>query len=83
MPVVIPDEVLREAGLSERDAVVEIACRLFDAGRLALWPAAKLAGLSRSEFEQALGARKIPIYRPTVQDLTDDLAALEQLRGQK
>jgi predicted HTH domain antitoxin len=81
MPVVISDETLKEAGLSEREAVVEIACRLFDAGRLALWPAAKLAGLSRTEFEHELGARKIAVYRPTVEDLVDDLAALEQLRG--
>ena len=50
MPVVISDETLRQAGLTEREAVVEIACRLFDAGKLALWPAAKLAGMSRVEF---------------------------------
>ena len=79
MPVVIPDETLKQAGLSEREALVEIACRLFDAGKLALWPAAKLAGLSRSEFEGELMDRKIPVYRPTEQDLADDLAALDRL----
>ncbi len=83
MPVVISDETLREAGLSEREAAVEIACRLFDAAKLALWPAAKLAGLSRSEFEQELVARKIPVYRPSLQDLTDDLAALGGLRDRE
>ncbi len=81
MPVIIPDETLRQAGLTEREAVVEIACRLFDAGKLALWPAAKLAGLSRVEFEGELMERKIPVYRPTLQDLADDLAALDRLRG--
>jgi predicted HTH domain antitoxin len=80
MPVVIPDETLREAGLTEREAVVEIACRLYDAGKLALWPAAKLAGLSRAEFEGELMGRKIPVYRPTERDLADDLATLERLR---
>ena len=35
MPVVISDETLKQAGLTEREAVVEIACRLFDAGKLA------------------------------------------------
>jgi predicted HTH domain antitoxin len=79
MPVVIPDETLRQAGLSEREALVEIACRLYDAGKLALWPAAKLAGLSRSEFEVELLGRKIPVYRPTEQDVADDLAALDRL----
>jgi predicted HTH domain antitoxin len=79
MPVVIPDETLREAGLTEREAVVEIACRLFDAGKLALWPAAKLAGLSRSEFERELGQRKIAVYRPTVEELREDLETLDRL----
>ena len=79
MPVIIPDEVLREAGLSEREALIEIACRLFDAGKLHLWPAAKLAGLSRVEFEGELIQRKIPIYRPTLEDVLEDLATLKRL----
>ena len=79
MPVVIPDETLKAAGLTERDALVEIACLLYDAGKLALWPAAKLAGLTRSKFEEELMSRRIPVYRPTVQDLADDLSTLERL----
>jgi predicted HTH domain antitoxin len=79
MPVVIPDETLEAAGLTEREAVVEIACHLFDAGKLALWPAAKLAGMSRGEFEAELGRRKIAVYRPTVEDFANDLAALKRL----
>ncbi len=79
MPVVIPDETLRQAGLTEPEAIVEIACLLFDAGKLALWPAAKLAGMSRVEFECELGRRKIAIYRPTAEDLAHDLAALDRL----
>ena len=82
MPVVIPDEVLREAGLSEREALIEIACRLFDIGKLHLWPAAQLAGLTRTEMEGELIKRNIPIYRPTLQDLEDDLATLRHLRGE-
>lgn len=79
MPVVIPDETLEAAGLTEREAAIEIACHLFDTGKLALWPAAKLAGLSRSAFEGELGRRGIAVYRPTAQDLADDLAALDRL----
>ena len=37
----IPDHVLRQAGLTERDALVEFACRLFDAGKITLWSAAR------------------------------------------
>jgi len=79
MPVTIPDDVLRQAGLTERDALIEIACRLFDAGKLSLPAAAKLAGLSRADLEIELSQRSIPAYRPTVQDFLDDLAALDGL----
>ena len=61
MPVIIPDETLKQAGLSEDEARVEIACRLYDADKLHLWPAAQLAGLSRDEFESELISRGIAV----------------------
>ena len=64
MPLIVPDDALREAGLSESDARIEFACRLFDAGKITLWSAAKLAGLSRVGFEGELLARRIPWLRP-------------------
>jgi predicted HTH domain antitoxin len=79
MPVVIPDETLRDAGLTEREALIEIACRLFAAGKLALWPAAKLARENRAAFEQALRERQIAVYCPDELDLADDIAALDRL----
>jgi len=83
MPLTISDEVLQSAGLTEDEARVEIACRLFDAEKLALWPAAQFAGMTRVEFEEELRRRKIPIYRPTIEDLHADLAAFERLDAQK
>ena len=79
MPVVISDETLKQTGMTEREAIVEIACRLFDAGKLHLWPAAQMAGMRRVEFEQELTDRKIPIYRPTLEDLAEEMAALKRL----
>ena len=79
MPLVIPDETLREAGLSERDALVEFACRLFAAGMLTLWSAAKLARLNWVEFEQELLARGIPLYRPDLRELAEELASMNQI----
>jgi predicted HTH domain antitoxin len=79
MPLIISDETLREAGLSEREALTEFACRVFDAGKLTLWAAARLAGLSRVAFEQELRARGIAVHRPGPEDLADDLAALDRL----
>ena len=74
-----PDDVLQEAGLSERDALVEFACRLYDAGKLSLWSAAKLTGLDRPAIEDALLERGIPIHRPERDDLLEDLASLDSL----
>jgi predicted HTH domain antitoxin len=79
MPLTIPDEILQSAGLSEAEARVEIACRRFDAEKLSLRPAAKWVGMSRGQFEDELLRRKIPIYRTTLQDLDDDLNALDRL----
>ncbi len=79
MPLVFPDDALRQAGLSEREALVEFACRLFEARKLTLWGAARLAGLSRVAFEDELLARRIPWLSPDEGDLADDLAVLDRL----
>jgi len=76
----IPDEVLKEAGLDEREALVEFACRLFDAGRLTPWSAARLAGLDRNEIEDALLERGSPVYRPKPSEFAEDLATLRRLK---
>jgi predicted HTH domain antitoxin len=80
MPLTISDEILREAGVTEREARIELACRLFDVEKLGLWPAAKLAGLTRAEFEGELHVRQIPAYRPTLEDVARDAKTIERLR---
>ncbi len=79
MPLVIPDETLRAAGMNEREAKVEIACRLFDAGKLTIGHAARLAGLEESEFEVQLQLRGIPRYRYTEEMLEQDVETLKKL----
>jgi len=79
MPLTIPDYLLNEAGLSERDARIEIACRLYDANKLTMPAATRWAGLSRVEFEEELLGRKIAISRPTTEDLKQDLDTLRRL----
>jgi predicted HTH domain antitoxin len=81
MPLTIPDTVLESASLSEDEARIEIACRLFDVGRLTIGSAVMWTGLTRSEFEDALLERGIPIYRPTVEDLQHDLETLRRARA--
>jgi predicted HTH domain antitoxin len=83
MPITISDELLKEAGMTDREALVEIACRLFDAGKLTLPLAARLAGIDRGEMEDELLDRKIPLYRPTLDDYRQDVSALQRLRGDR
>jgi predicted HTH domain antitoxin len=79
MPLTLSDDVLKQAGLTAEEARIEIACRLFDAGKLDLWPAAQLAELSRTQFEGELMKRRIPIYRLTLEDLVSEQKALDEL----
>lgn len=79
MPLTLSDELLKQAGMTEDEARVEIACGLFDAGKLNLWPAAQFAGMSRIAFEAELMNRKIPIHRLTLDDLVSEQAALDKL----
>lgn len=79
MPLVITDEQLDAINMGERDALIEIACRLFDAERLSLRAAAKFAQLSRVAMEAELRRRRIAVYRPTVEELRQDLDTLQAL----
>ncbi|MCB9840733.1 MAG: UPF0175 family protein [Phycisphaeraceae bacterium] len=79
MTITIPDDILEQAGLTEREALIEFACRLFDGDRLPLPLAARLAGLERVQMEIELGRRGIPIWRQTIEDQNDDMAALDRL----
>ena len=77
MPLLISDEQLRQAGLTERDVRIELACRFYDANRLTLHQAATWAGLDRPGMEAALAERGLPVYRYTEEDLESDLEAIK------
>jgi predicted HTH domain antitoxin len=79
MPLTIPDSVLEQASLSEEEARLEIACRLFELHRLSLWQAAQWAALTRVEMEAELLHRKISIYEVTAEQLDTELAAMDRL----
>jgi predicted HTH domain antitoxin len=79
MPLVITDAQLESMKMDERNARIEIACRLFDAERLTLTAAGRLAGLKRVEMEAELRRRRIAIYRPTIEEVRQDLEVLRNL----
>jgi predicted HTH domain antitoxin len=83
MPLTITDEQLRTLGMSEREAGIEFACRMYEAGKVELWPAAQMAGLTRAEMEGQLRGRGIAIYSPSVEEFEQDMRSLEQFRRGK
>ncbi|MFN0019623.1 MAG: UPF0175 family protein [Pirellulaceae bacterium] len=76
MSLMIPDAVLEQAGLSEEEGKLEIACRLFAAGKLSKSSATHWLGLSRTEFEDELLKRDLPLTVYTAKHLEQDLKAV-------
>ena len=79
MPLTIPDELLLEAGLSEAEARLEIACRLYDAGSLTMPQATRWAAVSRVEFEDALLRRDLPLVRVGERYWAQEIQSLKRL----
>ena len=81
MPVTLPDDLLAEAGLSEQEAKLEIACRLFDASKLTLPQATHWLGITRVEFEAALLERGLPVVHLDERYWSQELDGLQRLRS--
>jgi len=79
MPLIISDEMLQAAGMTEPEAKLEIACRWFDAGTLSFGRAAAFAGVAEIEFERQFQSRNIPRYRYTDEGLQAIVEALKKL----
>lgn len=79
MPLVISDEILSAAGLSEGQARVGIVCHWFDEGKLTIGHAARLLNISEFDFEVEIQRRGIPRYRYTDDMLQHDVEALQRL----
>lgn len=75
-PLTIPAETMRDLGLSEREAMIEIACRLHDAKKLDLPAAARMCGFSRMELAQELQKRGLDAPDEA---LSEDAAAFAKL----
>lgn len=80
MPIEIPEDILRTAGLTEADCLVELTVHLYAERRISIAQALRLSGLSRLTFEKELAKRNLTLY--TVVDLHEDVDALRELRRQ-
>ena len=80
MPLTIPDTVLESAGFDERTAQVDIACRWYAAKLLSKSGVCRWLGMTRSEVEEELLSRGLPLFFVEVEDLEEDLRSLRRLR---
>ena len=79
MTLTLPDEpALRE--LSDAELRTELACALYARGKVSAVGGSLLAGMNLVEFQGALTERGIA-RNYSVDDLHDDLAALDRLLG--
>ncbi|HEY9783602.1 MAG TPA: UPF0175 family protein [Leptolyngbyaceae cyanobacterium] len=76
MSLVIPDEFLQTAKISEAELRLEIAILLFEQEKITLGTASQFAGMNQLEFQQILGKRKISIHYG-VEEFRQDLKTLE------
>ena len=78
MSVIIPEEVLVAARMTEAELRQEIAVLLFQKEKLTLAQAARLAGMSRLRFQHLLASRQIPLHYD-VAEFEEDMRTLEAM----
>jgi predicted HTH domain antitoxin len=76
MSVVIPDDILQAAKLSDAELKQEIAILLYQQKRLSSGKARRLAGMSLIEFQKELTRRGVCIHY----DVEDFQAEVEMLK---
>ena len=75
----LPDDLLKRLGQNDAGALLEIACRLFQTGRLKVDEAARPARVDLEAFAAACADRKIPVYWYRSEDLMADLEAVKKM----
>jgi len=75
MSLVIPDEFLEMAHISETDLKLEIAILLFQQDKIDVGAASQFAGMEQVEFQEILGDRQLTIHDGN-EDFRQDLATL-------
>lgn len=73
MSVIIPDDILHAARMTEAEFKQEIALLLFEKDKLALAQASRLAGVNRLQFQHLLASRQVPVHYDLA-EFEEDLA---------
>lgn len=78
MSVVIPDDILQAAGMSEAELKLEIAIILYQQRKLSTGKARRLAGIHLIDFQRELASRGVCVNYD-VEDFQADLKTLRKL----
>lgn len=66
--ILLPDTI------TESDARLLLAIKLFEVERLSCGKAAEMAGLSKRAFMELLGQQRIPVFNSAADEVGNDLA---------
>ncbi|MDJ1181186.1 UPF0175 family protein [Roseofilum sp. BLCC_M91] len=78
MAVLIPDDILKAAEMSEAQLKLEIAILLFQQDRISIGKARHLAGMHLLEFQKEIASRGICIHYD-VEEFEEDMKTLQAL----
>jgi len=77
MSILISDDILQSARLTEDELKQEIAILLFQKEKLTLAQASRFAGMTRLQFQHLLASRKIPVHYD-IAEFEEDLKTLKE-----
>lgn len=77
--LLIPDEFLRHAKITETELRSEIAVLLYSQNKISFGKAKQLAGLNHFEFQKLLSEKGIDLNY-SIQDFETDLQTIEYLK---
>ena len=60
-------------GLSEEEAKLLLAVKLYDVGKVSLGQAARLAGFSKRGFVEVLSLHRVPLFNYSPDELKEEL----------
>lgn len=62
MALIITDDTPRQANLSEKELLIDLACYLYERKRLSMGKARALAGMNLLDFQRELAKREIDLH---------------------
>lgn len=77
MSIIISDEILQAAQMTEAELRQEIAVMLFQQERFTLGQASRFAEMSQLQFQRLLASRHIPLHYD-IAELQEDVESLKE-----